>query len=342
MAVRLGEALVKEGLITNEQLAKALERQVVYGGRLGTNLIELGILTEESLVKFLGKVFGVPYADPKSFEGIKRQVIETLSPALAGKYMVVPIDLEPKRLHLAMLNPTDLRVMDEVRFATGYEIVPYIASELRLLYALERYYNIQRPIRFISVISEIQEEVPSVAGKPTPGAGRMADRAESAPVTEDVSHRLAEARDREEVATAILEFASSRLKRVALFVVKSNLIVGWRGGGELLTDDAVSQIELPLHQPSIFRTVIEGKDFYQGTLLPLPQNLHLVEMMGGEMPQEAIAFPLLIKGKVVAVLYGDNGERSLLLGDYEELKKVMLKASMALEMLILRKKILEM
>jgi hypothetical protein len=129
MALRLGEALVREGLINNEQLAKALERQVVYGGRLGTNLIELGILTEESLVKFLGNVFGVPYADPKSFEGIKKEVIDTISASLAGKYMVVPIDLEPKRLHLAMLNPTDLRVIDEVRFVTGYEIVPYIASE---------------------------------------------------------------------------------------------------------------------------------------------------------------------------------------------------------------------
>ena len=70
MALRLGEALVQEGLINNQQLSKALERQVIYGGRLGTNLIELGLLTEESLVRFMAKVFGVPYADPKAFEGI--------------------------------------------------------------------------------------------------------------------------------------------------------------------------------------------------------------------------------------------------------------------------------
>jgi peptidoglycan/xylan/chitin deacetylase (PgdA/CDA1 family) len=125
-------------------------------------------------------------------------------------------------------------------------------------------------------------------------------------------------------------------------VVKSNVIVGWKTVGDQLNDEMLSQIELPLHQPSIFRTVIDGRDFYQGIMPSIPQNMHFLEMMGGEVPQEVIAFPLTIKGKVVCVLYGDNGDRSLLMGDFEELKKVMLKASMALEMLILKKKILEM
>ena len=119
MALRLGEALVQEGLIDNQQLSKALERQVIYGGRLGTNLIELGLLTEESLVRFMGKVFGVPYADPKAFEGIKRGIVDSIAPEIAERYLVIPIDREPKRLHLAMVNPTDLRVIDEVRFITG-------------------------------------------------------------------------------------------------------------------------------------------------------------------------------------------------------------------------------
>ena len=346
MALRLGEALVREGLITNQQLARALERQVTYGGRLGTNLVELGILTEESLVKFMGKVFGVPYADPRAFEAIKREVIESINPTIAEKYMVIPIDREPKRLHLAMANPTDLRVIDEVRFITGYEIVPYIASELRLFHALERYYGIRRPVRFISVISEAREEVPEVVttkglGAP-PELKKTEAGAEAVPVTESIRQRLVEAKDREEIASILLDFASADLKRVALFVVKSNAIVGWKGMGNHLTDEMMAQIELPLHQPSIFRAVIDGKDFYQGTMLPVPQNMHLLEMMGGEVPQEAIAFPLTIKGKVVCLLYGDNGDRSLLSGDFEELKKAMVKASMALEMLILKKKILEM
>ena len=104
----------------------------------------------------------------------------------------------------------------------------------------------------------------------------------------------------------------------------------------------MAQIELPSHQPSIFRTVIDAKEFYQGVFLSVPQNLHFLEMMGNEIPQEAIAFPLTIKGKVVCILYGDDGDKSLLRGDFEELKRVLLKASMALEMLILKKKILEM
>ncbi|MDH7499392.1 MAG: hypothetical protein QHH30_03305 [candidate division NC10 bacterium] len=352
MAMRLGEALVKEGLITNQQLAKALERQVVYGGRLGTNLIELNILTEEALVRFMGKIFKVPYADPKAFEGIKQAIIETINPTVAERYLVIPIDREPKRLHLAMANPTDLLVIDEIRFITGYEIVPYIASELRLLYALERYYGIRRPVRYISVLSEEPQEIPqegateaflsssSVATPPEIKEAEVAEGAVAAPVS--ISQRLVEAKDREEIASIILDCASLSLKRAALFVVKADAVIGWKGMGNELTDERMSQIQMSLQQPSIFRAVIDGRNFYQGVMAPMPQNLALLKMMGGQVPQEAIAFPLAIKGKVVCVLYGDNGDQSRLSGDLEELKKVMVKASMALEMLILKKKILEM
>jgi len=345
MGLRLGEALIKEGLITNQQLAKALERQVIYGGRLGTNFIELGYLTEESLVRFLGKVFGLPYADPKVFEGIKREIVDAITPEMAERYLVIPIDREPKRLHLAMVNPTDLRVIDEIRFVTGFEIVPYIASELRLLYALERYFGIQRPARFISIIADSRDNIPGGdAAKGTVLASELAgtEPAPEAKPLDKRSQRLLEAKDREEIASVILESASASLKRVALFVVKSNSIVGWKGLGDQLSDEMMAQIELPLHQPSIFRTVIVAKEFYQGAFLSVPQNLHFLEMMGNEVPQEAIAFPLTIKGRVVCILYGDDGDKSLLLGDFDELKRVLLKASMALEMLILKKKILEM
>lgn len=345
MGLRMGEALVKEGLITSQQLAKALERQVFYGGRLGTNLIELGYLTEESLVKFLGKVFGLPYAAPKALEGITKEVVGTITPDMAERYLVIPIDREPKRLHLAMVDPTDLRVIDEIRFITGFEIVPYISSELSLLFALERYFNIQRPVRSISIISDGLDSMPEVAAlredARASGAARAQLTAEVRPL-DALSQKLVDAKDREEVASLIMDFASAGLRRAGLFVVKSNSIVGWKGTGNQLSDEIVAQIELPLHQQSIFRTVIDGKEFYQGVLLPVPQNLHLLEMMGKEVPQEAIAFPLTIKGKVVCILYGDDGDKSLLLGDFDELKRVLLKASMALEMLILKKKILEM
>jgi len=346
VALRLGEALVQEGLIDNQQLSKALERQVIYGGRLGTNLIELGLLTEESLVRFMGKVFGVPYADPKAFEGIKRGIVDSIAPEIAERYLVIPIDREPKRLHLAMVNPTDLRVVDEVRFITGYEIVPYIASELRILYALERYFGIQRPLRFISVISDVRGEPPQIF-TPRKGAirkdGRTPQRDDQTLGTaEDIGQSLVNAEDREEIARVILDCASSNLKRVVLFVVKSNMAVGWMGFGGQLTEERISLLELPLDQPSIFRTVIDGREFYQGPIPPIPLNVHLLEMMGGESPREVILFPLVIKGRVACLLYGDSGDKSLLIGDYEELKRIMIKSSMALEMLILRKKILEM
>src|SRR5512135_196215 len=158
MALKLGEALVKDSLITREQLRLALERQVIFGGRIGTNIVELGILTEKDLSAFLSRFFKLPAVDPAQLAAVDPEVIACLSRELAEKYKVVPFRKDRNRLHVASLDPRSMASADEMRFITGYDIVPYVITELRLLYALEKYYGIERDLRYISVFGKEEEK----------------------------------------------------------------------------------------------------------------------------------------------------------------------------------------
>ena len=88
--MKLGEVLVKEGLITKEHLRLALERQVIFGGRIGTNIVELGILTEDEFTKFLSRYLKLPVAEPSQLVSIGEETISAISKEMAEKYKAIP------------------------------------------------------------------------------------------------------------------------------------------------------------------------------------------------------------------------------------------------------------
>ena len=149
--MKLGEALIEAGLITRQQLGLALERQSVLGGRIDTNIVELRFLSEERLTAFLGKILRLPVVAAEALSSIPEEVIRVIGKDMADNYRIIPFALERQRLHIAMLNPRSLKDIDNLRFTTGYEIVPYVITESRLLFVLEKYYGIKRETRYISV-----------------------------------------------------------------------------------------------------------------------------------------------------------------------------------------------
>jgi hypothetical protein len=102
-ALRLGDALVQEGLMTREQLKLVLERQVIFGGKIGTNILELRIMKEEELAVFLSKFFKVPAVEASLLDSAAEETIACISRKIADKYKVVPFQKERHRLHVAML-----------------------------------------------------------------------------------------------------------------------------------------------------------------------------------------------------------------------------------------------
>lgn len=140
MAPKLGQLLVSNNLITEEQLNKALELQQKEGGRVGSNLIKLGFLTEDALVGFLSKQYGVPAVNLSSQE-IDPSVIKFIPYDVANKYQIFPLSKTGASLTVAMTDPSNVFALDDVKFMTGYDVLPVVASESSIKEAIARHYE---------------------------------------------------------------------------------------------------------------------------------------------------------------------------------------------------------
>lgn len=342
MAERLGEYLVKAGRITEQQLSSALERQVTMGGRLGTNLIELGFLSENDLTQFLSKKLKIPSAEASDLDKIDLALIQLIPRDLAQKYSVVPIKRDRTSLSVALLDPTDLEVLDELRFITGCVIKPHIASEARIRHALERYYQVGRQSRYSAVLDDARKRPglqPGTAAEKTAKKEQTPDELEAA--MRQAKEDWVGIRDRDEAIGTFLKAVNVVLDRGILLLVKSGKIMGWRAF-PVYREAEIGRLEFKLDQPSLFKDVVTAKTFYQGPAPYDPTYRDLFQLLGGDHPKEVLLLPILINDQVVAVLYGDNQVTGRPIQALEYLRKLGQKVAMALEILILKKKILEL
>jgi type IV pilus assembly protein PilB len=141
MAVRIGELLLKEKRITPEQLQEALNYQKANGGKLGLNLIKLGFVKDEEITALLSRQYGVPSINLADFE-IDQAVIKLVPAETAQKYQILPLNRSGATLTIAMTDPTNVFAMDDIKFMTGYNVEPVVASESAVTEAIQRYYNL--------------------------------------------------------------------------------------------------------------------------------------------------------------------------------------------------------
>src|ERR687898_1646410 len=140
MAVRIGELLLKEKRITPEQLQEALNHQRQNGGKLGFNLVKLGFVKDDEITALLSKQYGVPSIALGAFE-IDPAIVKLLPGETAQKYQVVPLSRAGATLTIAMTDPTNVFAMDDIRFMTGYNVEPVVASETAVVDAITKYYR---------------------------------------------------------------------------------------------------------------------------------------------------------------------------------------------------------
>ena len=140
MPVRIGELLLKEKRISAEQLQEALNYQRTNGGKLGANLVKLGYVKDEEITALLSKQYGVPSIALAQFE-IDPAVIKLVPAETARKYQIVPLSRAGATLTIAMTDPTNVFAMDDVKFMTGYNVEPVVASETAVLDSIDKYYG---------------------------------------------------------------------------------------------------------------------------------------------------------------------------------------------------------
>ncbi len=140
MSSRLGEILIKESLITSDQLKKALDYQKQHGGRLGTCLMKLGFVSDDEITQVLSRQYGVPSINLKYYE-VESPVIKLIPQETAIRYQVVPLSRVGATLTIAMTDPTNVFAMDDIKFMTGFNVEPVVASESDINEAIRKFYG---------------------------------------------------------------------------------------------------------------------------------------------------------------------------------------------------------
>jgi type IV pilus assembly protein PilB len=163
MPVKLGELLLKENMVTPQQLQEALNHQKMTGGKLGKAFVSLNFVKDEEITSLLSRQYGVPSINLDHFE-VDPAIIKIIPAETARKYQVLPLSRSGATLTIAMADPTNVFAMDDIKFMTGYNVEPVVASESALEDSIEKYYGSTRSL-------ELRRDTAPAAGFGVPGSG---------------------------------------------------------------------------------------------------------------------------------------------------------------------------
>ena len=149
MPVKLGELLLKENMVTPQQLQEALTHQKMNGGKLGKAFVSLGYVRDEEITSLLSRQYGVPSINLDHFE-VDPAIIKIIPAETSRKYQILPLSRSGATLTIAMADPTNVFAMDDIKFMTGYNVEPVVASETSLDDAIEKYYGSTRSLQLKS------------------------------------------------------------------------------------------------------------------------------------------------------------------------------------------------
>jgi len=200
VSARLGEILVKEKLVSQEQLQKALDHQKQSGGRLGAALVKLGFVSDEEITGVLSRQYGVPAINLAYYE-IDASVVKLVPQETAARYQVVPLSRVGSTLTIAMVDPTNVFAMDDIKFMTGLNVEPVVASETAITEAIGKFYGAaaapeQDLEKFMTKLGAEEADVEAVQEEAEASLTELEHAAEEAPVIKLVNLMLSEALSR--------------------------------------------------------------------------------------------------------------------------------------------------
>jgi len=153
---KLGDILVRDGLITADQLKRALAEQKNSGGRLGYTLVKLGFVEETEITKMLARQYRMPAVDLSRFE-VDPKILKLISADIAAKYAVLPLKREGRTLTIAIADPNNVAAIEDIKFITRCDIFPVIAGEYTLRNAIDKYYQ-QSDAQLASLLKSVEDE----------------------------------------------------------------------------------------------------------------------------------------------------------------------------------------
>jgi hypothetical protein len=383
MSIKLGDMLISEGVINQDQLDEALKCHIIFGIKLGSSLIELGFIQEDVLVSLLSRKLGVPAVSYPELLNVPADVINRLSPAVAEKFRVVPVRLENKKLYVAMSDPTDFNAREELSFITGNIIVPLIAPEVQILFALEKYYAVARDYRYVCVSTELQKRKERQgldwSENLVVGESKFAFRSEdndrglgdgllNLPIPTDLqgsdpfkdafpqqlsqkqtlelytidklSLDFSEARNRDDVANIFVKYVGQEFTKGALLTIRGNCAVGWRAVNCERPIKDFDTVTFEISKSSELSEILIGKHYFLGPLSASAANLSVIRALDLGNSDTVLSLPVVMNGRVVAMIVVSSDGLSLR-QRLDDLQKLVFKASLAFQILVLKNKLLQ-
>lgn len=191
MNERIGELLVRENLLTTEQLRKARDEARTGGGRLGAQITKLGFLQESELSDFVAKQYGVPGIDLDEFE-IDPAVVQLIPEDVALKHTIMPVNRAGSTLVIATADPSNIFAIDDIKFLTGYNVEVVVAAEEQIKRAVDRYYD--KSSSLDDVMADFDDsDLEVIQDDDDVDVGELAKESEDAPVVKLVNLILTDA-----------------------------------------------------------------------------------------------------------------------------------------------------
>ncbi|MCB0219180.1 MAG: hypothetical protein KDH09_05745 [Chrysiogenetes bacterium] len=297
--------LIHKGHLTQQQLAEAIEHQVVYGGRLGTNLIELGFSTEAQVADALAAQYGISTMDVDE-DALQLGLLDEIGRTRCEQFKVFPHSASSKTLHLLMVDPSDHVAKAEISYATPYIVRPYVIPEIRMLALLQKYCDVSPEWRYedssrnyIALASRFRSRR-NAELKP-----RTAPSSEPLTMVEALK-KLQTATTRDEVVNITLRLAASICKRAIFYIVRKNYVLGWDCAGAGLEQKLIRTQIYPLNAPSVFSTVHDHPGPFVGKL-PRTEANDLLRKSVVKRRGNSMVLPVVLADRVVNLIYCDNG-----------------------------------
>ena len=288
MSQRLGDLLVKEKVITQEQLEAALKTQKETNARLGSVLVKLGYMSDDDVTNFLSRQYGVPAINLSYFE-IDAAVVKLIPQETAKRYQILPLSRVGASLTIAMVDPTNVFAMDDIKFMTGFNIEPVVASESAILEGIEKAYG--------SAQEEDLEKVMQSVG----GDGRSRRRAAGAKKTSMALSELEKATEDAPVVKLVNMVLIDAMKRGASDIhiepYEKNYRIRFRIDGML---QEVMRPNLKLKDPLTSRVKILAKLNIAEKRLPQDGRIKLRVNLGGK--QKVIDYRV----SILPTLFGEK------------------------------------
>lgn len=363
---RLGEILLSEKVLTPRELDAALENHVLHGVKLGTCLVEMGFVSDDDLARCLGKKSGLAFLTKDQLLAFGARNLSAIPPVVIKKQRLIPVGIAGEAIRIATDQDLSPRKQVEIERFLGRKIEPVAVSGYAIDIFLEQMFGIQRPGRFLPKYSNMRprREAPAavekVNGEDAPlvidgvewkslgdvtrdegAAGAYDDFFNAAPNHDgallslsDAAERLSRATSRDDVAKTVLDFLSASSGTAALVIIKDGVVRGWQACSNRKRIREFEAFSSPMGSLPELQQCVMTKQPCFGDAISAETQLLLqqIHSAGGR----SAFFPIFIQQRVIAVLLCDASERL----NPIETAELCRKASYALEILILKSKLL--